>query len=114
MKEIKKEVDKCLNCKVKPCTNKGCPLENNIPEFIKAVKEEKYKEAFEILCETTIMQPICGIICPHEKQCQGSCVRGIKGESVHIGELEAFVGKLGIENDWYKKEKIEKKDKKRM
>ena len=48
------------------------------------------------------MQPICGLICPHEKQCQGSCVRGIKGKPVQIGELEAFIGNLAIENNWYK------------
>ena len=81
----------CLGCKVKPCSNKGCPLNNDIPEFIKCVKEEKYKEAFEILSKTTVLQGICGRICPHMKQCQGSCIRGIKGNPVSIGELEAYV-----------------------
>lgn len=88
--EAQEKANYCLNCKVKPCSLKGCPLGNNIPEFIKALKEEKYFEAYKILSETTVLQGICGRICPHKKQCQGSCVRGIKGEPVSIGELEAF------------------------
>lgn len=89
--EIKNKADYCLGCKTKPCSNKGCPLNNNIPEFIKQVKEENYYEAYKILCDTTVLPGVCGRICPHMKQCQGSCVRGIKGEPVSIGELEAFV-----------------------
>lgn len=88
--EAQEKANYCLNCKVKPCSLKGCPLGNDIPEFIKALKEEKYFEAYKILSETTVLQGICGRICPHKKQCQGSCVRGIKGEPVSIGELEAF------------------------
>ena len=91
MEEIKEKADYCLNCKVKPCSNKGCPLHNEIPDFIKEVKEENFSKAYEILCTTTVLQGICGRICPHQKQCQGSCVRGIKGNSVDIGDLEAFV-----------------------
>ena len=89
--EIKEKANYCLNCKIKPCSLKGCPLGNNIPEFIKQVKEENFVEAYKILSETTVLQGVCGRICPHEKQCQGSCVRGIKGEPVSIGELEALV-----------------------
>ncbi len=89
--EIEKKASYCLNCKVKPCSLKGCPLNNNIPEFIKLVKEKKYFEAYKILSKTTVLQGVCGRICPHEKQCQGSCVRGIKGEPVSIGDIEAFV-----------------------
>ena len=96
MEEIKEKVDYCLNCPVKPCSNKGCPLGNNIPGFIQAVKEEDYKKAYEILSETTVLQAVCGRICPHTKQCQGACVRGIKSKPVSIGELEAFVGDLAI------------------
>ena len=88
--EIKEKANYCLNCKVKPCSLKGCPLGNNIPEFIKQIKEENYFEAYKILSETTVLQGVCGRICPHKKQCQGSCVRGIKGEPVAIGDLEAF------------------------
>lgn len=98
--EIEKRVSYCLNCKTKPCSQKGCPLGNNIPEFIRLVKEEEYEEAYKVLSETTVLQAICGRICPHKKQCQGSCVRGIKGEPVSIGDIEAFVGDKAIENDY--------------
>lgn len=97
--EITKKAEHCLGCKVKMC-QKGCPLGNDITEFIKLVKEEKYKEAYEVLSNTTILQPICGRICPHKSQCEGSCVRGIKGESVSIGDLEAYIGDLAIKNNY--------------
>ena len=108
-KEIIEKANYCLNCKSKPCSTKGCPLNNNIPEFINKIKEEKYEEAYNILTETTVMPAICGRICPHYKQCMGSCVRGIKGEPVSIGELEAFVGDIAIKNN-YKILKNEKQD----
>jgi len=76
---------------------KGCPLGNYIPQFIEQIKQGNYQKAYEVLSETTVLQGICGRICPHQKQCQGSCVRGIKGESVSIGELEAFVFDYMIE-----------------
>ena len=98
MEGIKEKAQYCLNCKVKPCSNKGCPLHNEIPDFIKEVKEENYSKAYEILCKTTVLQGVCGRICPHQKQCQGSCVRGIKGEPVQIGDLEAFVFDKAMEN----------------
>ena len=88
VEKIKEKVNYCLNCKVKPCSKKGCPLHNNIPEFIEALKKEEYLDAYKILSETTVLSGICGKICPHDKQCQGSCVRGIKGEPVSIGDLE--------------------------
>lgn len=91
LKEIEEKAKYCLHCKTKPCSRKGCPLHNNIPEFIQEVKEKNYQKAYEILSETTVLPGVCGRICPHQKQCQGSCVRGIKGEPVSIGELEAFV-----------------------
>ena len=96
---IKQKSEYCLNCKIKPCSLKGCPLNNDIPEFIKQIKEEKYEKAFETLSNTTVLSSICGRICPHKKQCEGSCVRGIKGESVSIGELEAFIGDYAIKNN---------------
>ena len=99
MEEIAKKANYCLNCKTKPCSNKGCPLGNNIPEFINQVKIKNIKKAYEILSETTVFPGVCGRICPHQKQCQGSCVRGIKGEPVSIGELEAFVFDNMIEDD---------------
>ena len=91
MEEINEKANYCLNCKVKPCSLKGCPLGNQIPNFIAQIKEGNYEEAYRILSETTVLPGICGRICPHKKQCQGSCVRGIKGEPVSIGDLEAFV-----------------------
>ncbi len=97
LEEMQKQAAYCLNCKTKPCQT-GCPLKNNIPEFIKNVKEENYKEAYNVLSDTTIFEPICGRICPQKSQCEGSCVRGIKGDSVQIGELEAFVGDYALEN----------------
>ena len=110
MEEIKEKANYCLNCPVKPCSNKGCPLNNNIPEFIKAVKEEDIKKAYEILSETTVLESVCGRICPHMKQCEGSCVRGIKGEPVSIGDLEAYVGDVAIKNN-YKISEINKENK---
>jgi len=95
--EIRQYAEHCLNCKTKPCMS-GCPLQNNIPDFIKYVKEEKYDEAFNVLSDTTIFEMICGRICPQKSQCEGSCVKGIKGEPVHIGELETFVGDYALEN----------------
>lgn len=97
--KIRKKALYCLGCKVKMC-QKGCPLGNDVTEFIRLVKEEKFKEAYEVLCKTTVLQPICGRICPHKSQCEGSCVRGIKGESVSIGDLEAFIGDLAIEKGY--------------
>lgn len=91
MEQINKKANYCLNCKAKPCSNKGCPLHNDIPKFISYIKEEEYIKAYKVLCETTVLPGVCGRICPHKKQCEGSCVRGIKGEPVSIGELEAFV-----------------------
>ncbi len=107
--EIQKYTEYCLNCPVKPCSNKGCPLNNDIPAFIKYVKEGNVKEAYKILSKTTVLGSICGRICPHMKQCEGSCVRGIKGEPVKIGEIEAYVFDEALKNKWYKE--IEKTDK---
>ena len=96
--EINKKAQYCLNCKIKPCSNKGCPLGNNIPDFINAIKNEDYKKAYQILSLTTVLPGVCGRICPHKKQCQGSCVRGIKGKPVSIGDLEAFVFDMAVKN----------------
>ena len=89
--------DYCLNCKNKPCSNNGCPLNNDIPTFI---HEEDLKKAYEILSETTVLPAICGKICPHKKQCEGSCIRGIKGDSVSIGKMEEYIGRKSIENNY--------------
>lgn len=103
---IKEKVDYCLNCKVKPCSLKGCPLGNNIPEFIKAVKEDKFKEAYKIVSETSVLSGVCGVICPHMKQCQGSCIRGIKGDPVSIGDIESFIFQKAVEEEYELKDVI--------
>ena len=97
MKEIEEIRSYCLNCKNSQCKIKGCPLNNCIPEFIHEIDSKK---AYEILCNTTVLPAICGRICPHEKQCEGSCIRGIKGEPVSIGTMEAYIGDLSIENNY--------------
>ena len=101
-KEMQKKVNYCLNCKVKPCSNKGCPLNNDIPTFIRLVKEGNMEEAYYTLLKTSILGSVCGRICPHYKQCMGSCVRGIKGESVQIGDIEAYISDYGLEHNLIK------------
>ena len=100
LKEMQDKANYCLNCPVKPCSQKGCPLNNNIPGFIKEIKEKNYKKAYEILSETTVLEAVCGRICPHQKQCEGSCVRGIKSTPVNIGDLEAFIGDIAIKENY--------------
>lgn len=100
--KIKKDMEYCLNCKTKPC-QKGCPLSNDIPTFIKLAKDGKIEEAYKSLINTTMLGSICGRICPHTKQCQGHCVRGIKGEPVNIGKIEAYVFDQAIKNGYDKK-----------
>ncbi len=112
MGDIEEKINYCLHCKVKPCSKKGCPLNNDIPEFISALKDKNYKEAYEILCKTTVLSGVCGRICPHQKQCQGSCVRGIKGKPVAIGDLESFAFDKAMENNYTLKEIIGEKIKK--
>ena len=112
-KEIKQKAQYCLNCKTRPCTN-GCPLNNRIPDFIQKIKEEDYNKAYEILTETTVLSSVCGRICPHMKQCEGSCVRGIKQNPVSIGELEAYVSDIANKNGYQLFQKIEKTNGKKI
>ena len=91
MEGIEEKAKYCLHCKIKPCSNKGCPLKNNIPDFIENIVKKDYETAYKILSQTTVLPGVCGRICPHKKQCEGSCVRGIKQVPVEIGNLEAFV-----------------------
>lgn len=109
---IKQNAQYCLNCINKPC-QKGCPLENDIPAFIQQIKEENYEEAYRILSKTTVLQSICGRICPHDSQCQSQCIRRFKGEPTSIGKLEAFVGDMAIKNNYnFSQEEIIKNNKK--
>ena len=107
--EIQEKAEYCLNCKTKPC-QKGCPLENDIPQFIQYIKEEKYKEAYQVLAKTTVLSSVCGRICPHESQCQGGCVRRLKGEPTSIGKLEAFVADKALQENYaFEEEMMNKK-----
>ena len=83
------EAARCLQCKHKPCVG-GCPVRVRIPEFIGLVAEGKFIEAYEVIKETNALPAVCGRVCPQENQCEGVCVRGIKGEPVGIGRLERF------------------------
>ena len=88
------EATRCLNCKNKPCMN-GCPVNVPIPGFIEQVVAGDFEKAYEIITSENALPAICGRVCPQENQCEGQCVRGIKGESVSIGRLERFVA------DWH-------------
>ena len=94
--QAKLEASRCLNCKNPRCSMKGCPIHNRIPEFIHQIVEGNYEEAYQIISTRSTLPAICGRVCPHEQQCEGSCVRGMKGEPVSIGNLERFVA------DWHR------------
>ncbi len=90
------EAMRCLKCREHPCMTRGCPVHNDIPAFIDCICEGRFEDAYQILSKTTCLPAVCGRVCPHEEQCEGNCVRGIKGESVSIGALERFVA------DWHR------------
>ncbi len=83
------EAKRCLNCKNRPCVS-GCPVNVKIPEFLALIAEGEFEKAYLKITETNALPAICGRVCPQENQCEGKCVRGIKGESVAIGRLERF------------------------
>ena len=91
------EARRCLNCKHKPCVS-ACPVAIDIPAFIEKVANENMEGAFEIINQSSALPAVCGRVCPQENQCEGTCVRGIKGESVGIGRLERFVADYHREN----------------
>ncbi len=94
--DAKKEAARCLKCKNKPCVS-GCPVGIKIPDFIEKVKEGDFDAAYKIIAEDSSLPAVCGRVCPQENQCEGKCVRGLKGEPVGIGRLERFVA------DWHSK-----------
>lgn len=100
----KEEATRCLNCKNKPCVN-GCPVNVRIPEFIAKVAEGEFEEAYKIITSTNGLPAVCGRVCPQESQCEGKCVRGIKGEPVAIGRLERFCADYHMKNSTAKAEK---------
>ena len=89
--QAKQEASRCLNCKNPQCV-KGCPVNIQIPNFIKAVKEDNLEEAGNIIRETSMLPSVCGRVCPQERQCEGKCILGIKSEPIAIGALERYVG----------------------
>lgn len=86
-----REAMRCLKCRKKPCMMKGCPTQMHIPEFIAKVAEGDFEAAYEIIRSVSTLAPVCSRVCPHENQCEGSCVHGIKGQPVAIGSIERFV-----------------------
>ncbi len=88
------EAARCLNCKHHPCMT-GCPVQIDIPAFIQRVKERDFEGAYAILTRQSSLPAVCGRVCPQENQCEGKCVRGVKGEPVAVGRLERFVA------DWH-------------
>ena len=109
--EAQEEATRCLNCKNARCVQ-GCPVSINIPEFIHNVKEGNFAEAYKVIGKSSALPAVCGRVCPQETQCEGQCVRGIKGEAVSIGKLERFVADWARENNVAPEMPTEKKGKK--
>lgn len=105
------EATRCINCKNAQCI-KGCPVAINIPGFIEKVKEGDIAAAYQIISESSSLPAVCGRVCPQESQCEGKCIRGIKGEPISIGKLERFVADWARENGVKPEGAKEKKGKK--
>jgi glutamate synthase (NADPH/NADH) small chain len=97
LEEAQAEANRCITCKNAKCI-KGCPVAIDIPGFIAKVKEANIEEAYQVLSQATALPAVCGRVCPQESQCEGECIRGIKGEPVSIGKLERFVADYAREN----------------
>ena len=102
MEEAMEEASRCINCKNAKCIQ-GCPVKIDIPAFVKAVKEGKITEAADIIAESSALPAICGRVCPQETQCEGKCIRGIKGDPISIGKLERFVADYSREHGYVPK-----------
>ena len=111
LEEAQAEASRCINCKNAQCV-KGCPVAIDIPGFIQQVKEGNIENAYQIISEASALPAICGRVCPQESQCEGKCIRGIKGEPVSIGKLERFVADWATENNIKPVVTAEKKNKK--
>ena len=109
--EAQEEATRCLNCKNAKCVQ-GCPVSINIPEFIHNVKEGNFEEAYKVIGKSSALPAVCGRVCPQETQCEGQCIRGIKGEAISIGKLERFVADWARENNVSPEMPTEKKGKK--
>ena len=112
--DIKKDAAWCLNCKNRPCVLEGCPMDTNIPEFIAEVKNDNYKEAYDILRKNNIFSHVCSIVCPQEEQCEGDCTRGKMMNPVNIGKLEKFVNEWGGEIGYVYKPEIKESNGKKV
>ena len=97
LEEAQAEASRCLNCKNAQCM-KGCPVSIDIPGFIQQIKEGNIEEAYNIISRSSALPAVCGRVCPQETQCEGKCIRGIKGEAVSIGKLERFVADYAMEH----------------
>ena len=97
MEEAMKEAERCINCKNAQCM-KGCPVSINIPAFIEQVKLGNMEAAYQVISESSALPAVCGRVCPQESQCEGKCIRGIKGDAIAIGKLERFVADWAREN----------------
>ena len=106
LKQVKMEASRCLDCKNPRCVT-ACPVNIDIPRFIKLILEDKFEDAYCTIYQDNILPAVCGRVCPQEKQCEGACVLGIKFESVSIGALERFLGDFSLKNNFLKKEIIE-------
>ncbi len=109
--EAMAEATRCINCKNARCIQ-GCPVSINIPAFIAEVKEGNFENAYKVISESSALPAVCGRVCPQESQCEGKCVRGVKGEPVSIGKLERFVADWARENGIKPTPATEKKGKK--
>ena len=109
--EAMAEASRCLNCKNAMCMQ-GCPVSINIPGFINEVKQGNFEQAYRIISESSALPAVCGRVCPQESQCEGKCIRGIKGEPVSIGKLERFVADWARQNGITPEPAKEKKNKK--
>lgn len=96
--EAMEEASRCINCKNAQCI-KGCPVAIDIPAFIEQVKAGNIERAYQIISQSSALPAVCGRVCPQESQCEGKCIRGIKGDPVSIGKLERFVADWARENN---------------
>lgn len=109
--EAMNEAARCINCKNAQCIQ-GCPVAINIPGFIEQIKEGNMEAAYRVISESSSLPAVCGRVCPQESQCEGKCIRGIKGEPISIGKLERFAADWARENGIRPEGAKEKKQKK--
>ena len=95
--EAMEEASRCLKCKNARCVS-GCPVAIDIPAFIREVENGQFEEAAKVIARSSALPAVCGRVCPQESQCEGKCVRGLKGEPISIGKLERFVADWSREN----------------